>query len=119
MKAIPDKCHLITSSGGEVSMYVENYNIKSSKCEKLLGIKIDNRLNFNNHNYEICKKAGQKLNALPRVTRYTDLPKHCMLLNTFLSEFSYCPLVWMFLSRGKNNKINWLRKNCLQIIYCN
>ena len=48
MKAIPDKCHLITSSGGEVSMYVENYNIKSSKCEKLLGIKIDNRLNFNN-----------------------------------------------------------------------
>ena len=41
---------------------------------KLLDIKIDNKLNFNNHIDEIFKKAGQKLNALSRVTPYMDLP---------------------------------------------
>ena len=68
MKANPDKCHLLTSSSDKASIYVDNYNIKSSKCEKLLGIKIDTKLNFNTHVDEKCKKAGQKLNALSRVT---------------------------------------------------
>ena len=85
-----------------VSICVDNYNIKSSKCEKRLGIKIDNKLNFNTHVDEICKKAGQKLNALSRVTPYMDLSKRCLLLNAFfISQFSYCPLVWMFHSLGK------------------
>ena len=49
MKANLDKCHLLPSSTDEVSICVDNYNIKNSKCEKLLGIKIDNKLNFNAH----------------------------------------------------------------------
>ena len=118
MKANPDKCHLLTSSSDKVSICVDNCNIKSSKCEKLLGIKIDIKLNFNTHVDEICKKAGQKLNALSRVTPYMDLSKRCLLLNAFfISQFSYCPLVWMFHSRGKNNKINRIHERCLRIIY--
>ena len=94
MKANPDKCHLLTSSSDKVSICVDNYNIKSSKCEKLLGIKIDNKLNFNTHVDEICKKAGQKLNALSRVTPYMDLSKRRVLLNAFfISQSSYCSLV--------------------------
>ena len=38
MKANLGKCHLIISRSDEVSIYVQNYNIKRSKCEKLLGI---------------------------------------------------------------------------------
>ena len=67
MKANLDKCHSITISSVEVSTCVENYYIKSSKCENLLGIKIDN-LNFNNQIDEIYKNAGKKLNALSKVT---------------------------------------------------
>ena len=68
MKANPDKCHLLTSSSDTVSIYVDNYNIKSSICEKLLVIKVDNKLNFNTHVDETWKKTGQKLNTLSRVT---------------------------------------------------
>ena len=42
MKVNPDKCHLLTSSSVKVSICVNNYNNKSSKCEKLLVIKIGN-----------------------------------------------------------------------------
>ena len=102
MKTNPDKDHLITSNSDGLSICFKNCNIKSSKCEKLWDIKIDNKLNFSNDIDQICKKAGQKLNETSRFTPYLDLPKWCMLLNAFfLSQFSYCPLVWMFYSRGK------------------
>ena len=35
----------------------------------------------------------------------------------FLYQFSYCPLVWMFHSRGKNNTINRLHERYLRLIY--
>ena len=97
---------------------MDDYNIKSSKCEKFSVIKIDSKLKFNTHVDEICKTAGQKLNALSRVTPYMDLSKRRILLNAFfISQFRYCTLVWMFHSSGKNNKINRIHERCLQIIY--
>ena len=118
MKANPDKCNLWASSSDKVSICVDNYNIKSSKCEKLLRVKIDIKLNFNTHNDEIYKKAGQKLNVLSRFTTYLYLKKRRLLLNAFfISQFSYCPLVWKFHSRQKNNKINRINEICMWIIY--
>ena len=47
-----------------------------------------------------------------------DLSKRRILLNAFfISQFSHCPLVWMFRSRGKNNKINQIHEKWLRIIY--
>ena len=64
------------------------------------------------------EKTGQKLNALPGVTLYKDLPKRCMSSNAlFLSQLSYCLLVWIFQSDAKINKINRLQERCLRIIY--
>ena len=40
------------------------------------------------------------------------------LMNAFFnSQFSYCPLVWMYHSRALNNKINRLHERCLRLIY--
>ena len=33
------------------------------------------------------------------------------------SQFSYCPLIWMFHSRRLNNKINNLHEKALRIVY--
>ena len=35
----------------------------------------------------------------------------------FRSQLNYCPLSWMFHSRGLNNKINHLQETCLRIVY--
>ena len=90
----------------------------STLLEKLLGIEIDNKLNFNMHVVNLCKKASRKMHALARVTPFMNLPKKRILLNAFFkSQFNYCPLVWMFHSRTMNNKINKLHERCPQIIY--
>ena len=33
------------------------------------------------------------------------------------SQFGYCPLIWMFHSRGVNNKINHLHERSLRIVF--
>ena len=49
MKANKDKCHFIPSNKERVTMKIEESEIKSSNCEKLLGIKIKDKLTFNKH----------------------------------------------------------------------
>ena len=49
MKANQDKCHLIVSKNENISMHTGPFEIKSTNCEKLLGIKVDSRLNFNEY----------------------------------------------------------------------
>ena len=118
MKANPDKCHLLLNNNSQHQIVIGDVTIKSSDYERLLGIKIDNKLNFNMHVEELCKNASRKLHALSRVTPYMSIPKKRMLLNAFFkSQFNYCPLVWMCHSRTLNNKINRLHERCLRIVY--
>ena len=41
-----------------------------------------------------------------------------MIMKAFIeSQFGYCPLVWMFHSRNRNNKINRIHERSLRITY--
>ena len=52
-----DKCHLIISLKSPVEIAVSNIRVISKEKVKLLGIHIDNRLNFDYHISKLCKKA--------------------------------------------------------------
>ena len=49
LKANSDKCYLITSKQSYVDLKIRNINIENSTCENLLGVKVENKLNFNEH----------------------------------------------------------------------
>ena len=118
MKANKDKCHFLKSRSDPASLKIDDELIKSSTCEKLLGIKVDYKLTFSEHLNGILKKASCKINALSRIVNYMSIPKRRILMNSFfISQFSYCPLVWMCHSRAVNNKINSLHERCLRIVY--
>ena len=59
MKANADKCHLLVTGNYEVSANINEFEIESSKKEKLLGISIDTTLSFEHHITSLCKKASQ------------------------------------------------------------
>ena len=63
MKANADKYHLLVTGNYEVSANINEFEIESSKKEKLLGISIDTRLSFEHHITSLCKKASQKFHA--------------------------------------------------------
>ena len=92
--------------------------IGSSTCEKLLGIKIDSKLRFDDHIQDLCNKANRKLRALARATPYMNPQKRKVLMNAFFNaQFNYCPLIWMLHSRQNNNKIKHLHERCLRLIH--
>ena len=118
MKANNDKSHLLIACKEPYSAIIEGSCIKSSQKELLLGVTIDNELKFDDHINYLCKKAGQKLNALARIAPFMDTNKKRTIMKAFLeSQFSYCPLIWMLHSRGLNNKINCIRERALRITY--
>ena len=98
----------------------ENFRIKNYNEEKLLGVKFDSNLTFKNHATSLCEKANQKLHALAATSHYMDLSKCRNSKKAFItSQFSYCPLLWMFHSCNLNNKTNWKHERALGKVYQN
>ena len=117
LKAIADKCHLIASSKVPVDIQISDIKVTSESTVKLLGIHIDNRLNFDYHVCQLCKKSSKKLHALARIFRYVETSKRRVLVNSFItSQFSHCPLIWMFHSRRMEHKINKIHERVLRLI---
>ena len=120
MKLNDAKCHfmLFGSTASGTSVNVGTSCIEQSDKEKLLGITLDKNLDFKCHVENICKKAGQKLHALAQVAKFMDQEKLQTVMNAFiLSQFSYCPVVWMFHDRNVNNKINKIHERALRIAF--
>ena len=64
-------------------MFIGPFEIKNTNCKNLLEIKVDTRLNFNEHLDGIIKKARRKINALSRITPTMNITK---------SSISYEPI---------------------------
>ena len=87
-------------------------NLGEMKIEKLLGMKVDTKLNVNEH---LNDMINRKVNALSRVVPYMSLWRYWWTL--VILQFSYCLFTWMFHNRIMNNKINWLHERCMRLIY--
>ena len=77
---------VITKHGEEVSAKIGSDVIKASKSVKLLGITIDNKLNFNEHVSKLCKKTSQKLHALARISNYMSTEKLKLIMKAFIES---------------------------------
>ena len=120
MKLNEDKCHLMIfgDNSKEISLNIGRVTIQESTEEKLLGVIFDKKLCFTQQVTSICKRAGQKLHALSRISHFPDTEQLKRIMKAFiLSQFNYCPLVWMFCERTLNNRINRIHEWALRITY--
>ena len=90
-----DKCQLlVTRQSDNISTIIDGQSITCSKSVKLLGVNIDNNLDFSEHVSNICKKVSKKLHALRRVAHCMNKVKLRIIMKAFIeSQFGYCPLV--------------------------
>ena len=96
----PEKCHFMCI-GKNVSdselLNLSDLNFKNCKEVEILGITLDKNLNFKRHIKNICRKAGEKLSALLRISSHINNGKKTLLYKSIIkSQFACCPLVWMF-----------------------
>ena len=118
----PDKFQVIfldkrRSDNTNIEVEIGNEKISSTSSVKLLGVHIDDKLNFNEHINKICKSAGNQLNALIRLKSFLGLKEKEVLVNSFIySNFNYCPLVWMLSHKKSLDKIESLHKRALRFL---
>ena len=101
----------------EFFLEIENKLINVRRSVKLLGISVDDELKFDEHVKTLCQKVRRKVSAFSRVAPYIDEKKGKILYHTFMmSNFNYCPLVWMFCRKMQNKQIDRVHKRALRIL---
>ena len=107
----------IGRDGGHETFTFKDACYKNSKKEVILGITIDKKLCFDSHIRKMFKKSANNLNALSRISTFLNKGPKRIIFNALIkSQFSYCPLIWMFSSQQSNNLINKVHQISLRLI---
>ena len=91
----PDKFQVIKidkKKGDHTNENVVIYNkqIKTVTSVKLLGIQLDDKLNFNPHISSICKSAANQVNSLIRLQKFLSFEEKKILINSYvMAKFNY------------------------------
>ena len=97
---------------------INDNKILSTNKVKLLGIEIDNALTFTAHIQNLCSKVNRRINAFSRINTYISRPQAMLICNAvILSNFNYCPLIWLSSTKAVNNEINRTHKRALRILF--
>ena len=119
-----DKCQFMIFGSSRLSendvqkVTIAGKVVEETKMGKLLGITFDNQLTMSEHIKRICKQASNKLYALARISQYLNDHKRKLLMKSFIiSQFNYCPIIWMYCQRKSNNSINKIHERALRIAY--
>ena len=91
-----------------------NINGKVLKTESevpILGAMLDNRLTFDIHIGNICKKAANQLNTLKTLAYCLNYMQRKILAQSFItSNFNHCPVVWHFRSAKNLHKMECIQE---------
>ena len=99
------------------SLQLDNTVIQSSNEVLLLGIYIDDKLNFDKHVSNLCKKAARQLNILIRFQSQLRLKEKEIIFKTFiLSNFNFCPIVWHFCSKQSARNMEKIQERALRFL---
>ena len=117
----PDKFQsMIIISKKDISKSVLNINgveLTMESSVKLLGIETDNKLNFEKHICNICKKASNQLNAIFRPETFMGHKEKEATINTFVhSNFNHSCLIWHFSFKKTQNKVKKIHERSLKFL---
>ena len=97
----------------------DNKTIETVSSVRLLSVQLDDKLNFSLYVSSICKSGANQLSALIRFNNFLCFEgKRVLIKSYFISNFNYCPLVWMISNAASLKKIENLQKRALRFL-CN
>jgi hypothetical protein len=97
---------------------LDNKKIKRVTKLKILGITIDENLNFNEQTINVRKKCNATLSNLNTIKGLFDQKSKTMFFNAFVnSSLNYSSLVWMGSNKSNSAAINRTMKRAARFIY--
>ena len=122
MQANPDKFQAIVLNrkfkNAISSFSVNGSDIVPESTVKLLGIYIDDELNFNKHVSTVCKKAATQVNAFYRLSSMLTYDSKLKVYDAFImSNFAYCPIVWNSCGTENSKNLENVNKRALRVVF--
>ena len=99
------------NKGAELAFKCDESQTPISKTMELLGVTIDDKLNFENHIAKICRKVSQQIAVLKRMQKLLPFETRRDLYKAFiLPHFNYCSETWHFCSKKSADKLEMVNK---------
>ena len=121
MVANPEKFQsiILSRNGGVCTpISVKNNDLCPTNEIKVFGVTLDDRLNFKSHVDGICNRASRQINSFKRFSKYLKIDRRLSVYKNFIqSNFSYCPVAWLFCGRKNSNKLEKLQERALRIVF--
>ena len=92
-------------------------DIKAYDSITLLGVDIDNALNFSGHISNICKKSSQWVGVINRLRNLIPQRAKLQLFKgAILPHLTYCSTVWNFCRARNSRKLERVQERALRAI---
>ena len=72
----------------DVSFCISEHILKPIPCVKLLGVKIDDRLSFDDHISSICLRVSYQIKGLRHIMKYMTIENRISIYNAFLAHIA-------------------------------
>ena len=114
------QCMLLGHKNKErtVNISIERENVEQSQSIKILGVHLDEQLNFSYHISEICKRTSRQVGILNRLRNL--IPSNAKLhlyKSAILPHLTYCHLVWHFSRASDRRKLERLQERALRAVF--
>jgi len=111
---------MVLKRGTKLPFSISDQNNEINSCREIdvLGVTLDDELNFNSHISGICAKASRQINILKRLSKYLNQDSRIAVYKSFISSnFSYCPVAWIFCGRGNSRKLEKIQERALRFVF--
>ena len=93
---------------------IGNVEIDKEKSINLLGVNLDNKLNFSKHTSNICARVHNQIQVNKRFGHILSNSTKARLYKAFIMpHFQYCSTIWHFCGARNSEKLVLLNKYAL------
>lgn len=108
------------NSKGErnIDLDIGGEKVQQSQSIKILGVNLDENLNFRDRIRSVCKKVGGMIGILSRLKNLIPINAKLLLYKSaILPHLTYCHLVWHFCTASASRKLERLQERALRLVY--
>ena len=108
----------LDNNKNDITLSTNDLDIANTELIKLLGVHIDENLNFTEHISKLCIKASKKVGVLSRLRNLIPCKAKLLLYKSFILPYlTYCHLIWHFCKSSDKRKLERLQERALRVIY--
>ena len=105
------------SGTDELDLYLNETKLGEIKDEKLLGVKLDKYLKWNNHVEYLIRKLNSRICLLKRAKEHLTIHCRKLLYNAIIKPaLEYCCTVWGNCSKENLIRLLKIQKRCARLI---